>query len=335
MKVDEVLSQEEIDVLLHGIDRGAVPTTDRAPGDGVQLFDFASQDRIVRGRMPTLEIINERFARQLRISLFNMLRRNAEIGVSGIQLVKFAEYIHSLYVPTSLNLIRVRPLRGTGLIVIDPMLVFRVVDSFFGGNGKFYSRIEGREFTPTESRVIHILLDAIFRDLHEAWAPAANLEFEYINSEVNPQFANIVSPSEVVVVSTFHVDLDGVGGNLYVTMPYAMIEPIRDVLDTGLMSDRSQADGRWSESLREELQQAPVEIKGVLAEFPLSLRRVLALQAGDVIPIELPDEVTLCVEEVPSFRGEVGSHSGQLAVKIAGRIPRRPARNLSTTAATP
>lgn len=334
MKVDEVLSQEEIDVLLHGIDRGAVPTTDGISGNGVQPYDFASQDRIVRGRMPTLEIINERFARHLRISLFNMLRRSAEIGVGGIQVVKFAEHIHSLYVPTSLNLIRVRPLRGTGLIVIDPMLVFRVVDSFFGGNGKFYTRIEGREFTPTESRVIRILLDAIFRDLREAWAPALGLEFEYLNSEVNPQFANIVSPSEVVVVSTFHVDLEGVGGNLYVTMPYGMIEPIRDVLDTGLMSDRSQADERWSESLRDELQQAPVELKGVLAEVPLSLRRLLTLQAGDVIPMDLPDEVTLCVEEVPSFRGELGSHGGQLAVKIAKRIARRPARNLPT-AATP
>jgi len=334
MKVDEVLSQEEIDVLLHGIDRGAVPTTDGISGNGVQPYDFASQDRIVRGRMPTLEIINERFARHLRISLFNMLRRSAEIGVGGIQVVKFAEHIHSLYVPTSLNLIRVRPLRGTGLIVIDPMLVFRVVDSFFGGNGKFYTRIEGREFTPTESRVIRILLDAIFRDLREAWAPALGLEFEYLNSEVNPQFANIVSPSEVVVVSTFHVDLEGVGGNLYVTMPYGMIEPIRDVLDTGLMSDRSQADERWSESLREELQQAPVELKGVLAEVPLSLRRLLTLQAGDLIPMDLPDEVTLCVEEVPSFRGELGSHGGQLAVKIAKRIARRPARNLST-ATTP
>ena len=331
MKIDEVLSQEEIDVLLHGVDRGAVQTDER-PREGVHAYDFTSQDRIVRGRMPTLEIINERFARYLRISLFNLLRRSAEIAVGGIQVVKFSEHIHSLFVPTSLNLIRVPPLRGTGLIVIDPMLVFRIVDSFFGGNGKFYARIEGREFTPTENRVIRMLLEAIFRDLREAWSPALAVDFEYLNSEVNPQFANIVSPTEVVVVSTFHIDLEGGGGNLHVTMPYGMIEPIRDLLDTGLMSDRSQADERWTESLREEMQQAKVDVKGVFTELPMSLRRVLELQAGDVIAMDLPEEVTLHVEGIPSFRGALGSHQGQLAVKIANRIPRQGRRPIPIAA---
>ncbi len=196
MSVNDLLSQDEIDALLHGVGSGDVDTDADAglPGGEAQHYDFTSQDRIVRGRMPTLEMINERFARHFRISLFNMLRRSAEISVGGVQMLKFAEYVHSLFVPTSLNLVKVKPLRGTALFVVDPKLVFLVVDNFFGGDGRFHTKIEGREFTPTEVRVIQMVLQLAFRDLREAWSPVMQVEFDYINSEVNPQFANIVSP---------------------------------------------------------------------------------------------------------------------------------------------
>ncbi|HHC72197.1 MAG TPA: flagellar motor switch protein FliM [Thiotrichales bacterium] len=322
MSVNDLLSQEEIDALLHGVDSGDVETeTDDSAGSGEATeYDFTSQDRIVRGRMPTLEMINERFARLYRISLFNLLRRSAEISVGGVQMLKFGEYVHSLFVPTSLNLTKVRPLRGTALFVLDPKLVFIVVDNFFGGDGRYHAKIEGREFTPTEQRVIRMLLDLVYKDLKEAWGPVLNVGFELTDSEVNPQFANIVSPSEVVVVSTFHVELDGGGGDIHVTFPYSMVEPIRELLDAGVQSDRSDVDERWTISLHEEMKGAEVEAWSILTETTLTLREVLELKAGDIIPVEIPEKVTLRVEDVPVFRGIYGSHRGNAAIRVMEKV---------------
>lgn len=320
--MNDLLSQEEIDALLHGVGSGDIDTEgDDGLADGeAQNYDFTSQDRIVRGRMPTLEMINERFARYFRISLFNMLRRTAEISVGGVQMLKFAEYVHSLFVPTSLNLVKVNPLRGTGLFVFDPKLVFIVVDNYFGGDGRFPTKIEGREFTPTEQRVIQRILHQAFDDLIQAWRPVMPITFEYMNSEVNPQFANIVSPTEVVVVSTFHIELEGGGGALHVTLPYSMVEPIRDLLDAGVQSDRSEVDDRWRVAIREEMKGAPVEMSSVLTETTISMRDLMNLKPGDVIPIDLPEVVTLRAEDIPVFRGRFGVSQGNRAIKITDRV---------------
>ncbi|HHM04118.1 MAG TPA: flagellar motor switch protein FliM [Gammaproteobacteria bacterium] len=322
MSVNDILTQDEIDALLHGVNAGDVETeADEAPADGeVRSYDFASQDRIVRGRMPTLEMINERFSRHFRVSLFNMLRRSAEISIGGVQMIKFGEYVHSLFVPTSLNLVKVKPLRGTALFVLDPKLVFITVDNYFGGEGRFYTKIEGRDFTPTEMRVIELMLARAFVDLAEAWRPVMAVEFEYINSEVNPQFANIVSPTEVVVVTTFHVELDGGGGDFHVTLPYSMVEPIRELLDAGVQSDRAETDERWTVSLREEMKEAEVELSSTLTYVDLSLNDILKLKPGDVIPVELPETVTLRAEGIPVFRGAFGVSNGMNAIKIHGAV---------------
>lgn len=318
----DILSQDEIDALLHGVDDGDIDTnTNPFPVDGsARLYDFATQERIVRGRMPTLDMINERFARYLRIHLFNLLRRSSEISVIGARVTKFSEYLHGLYVPTSLNLVRVIPLHGTGLFVFDPKLVFSLVDNFFGGDGRYYSRIEGRDFTPMELRVIKNLLDAAFEDMQKAWEPVMPLQFEFINSEVNPQFANIVSPTEIVVVNDFHIELDGGGGNLHVTLPYSMIEPIREQLDTGLQSDRSGVDERWLRALQEEIPSAQVEISSVLTEATLTVQQLLEMRPGDIIPVNLPEQVILNVEDIPLFRGKFGIANGSNAIKIAEYI---------------
>jgi len=270
--------------------------------------------------MPTLEMVNERYARLFRISLFNLLRRSAEISVGGVQMLKFSEYVHSLFVPTSLNMVRIKPLRGTALFVLDPKLVFMVVDNYFGGDGSFHTKIEGREFTPTERRVIQIILDQVFVDLKEAWAPVMGLDFEFINSEVNPQFANIVSPSEVVVVTTFHVEIEGGGGDFHITMPYSMLEPMREVLDAGLQSDRSNSDDRWGISLREEVKSSEVDLSCTLTTVNMSLRDVMDMEEGDVIPVEIPDLVTVSAEGVPVFRGLYGIHRGNEAVKVVEQV---------------
>lgn len=317
MAVNELLSQDEIDALLHGVDDGGIETeNDLELQDGVaREFDFAAHDRIVRGRMPTLEMINERFARSFRISLFNMLRRSAEISVSGVQMLKFSEYVHSMYVPTSLNLVKINPLRGSALCVFDPKLVFILVDNYYGGIGR-HAKIEGRDFSATEQRVISIVLKDAFKDLQNAWKPVMDVEFKFLSMEVNPQFANIVSPTEVVVVSTFHVELDGGGGDFMVTMPYSMIEPIRDLLDAGIASDVADKDERWSISLREEIKMARVNMSCSLAEIEIPLADVLKLREGDILPISMPEMVTLRAEDIPVLRGKFGESRGNKAVKI-------------------
>jgi flagellar motor switch protein FliM len=317
MAQNDILSQDEIDALLHGVKDGAVATeAEAAPSGEARAYDLATQERIIRGRMPTLEMINERFARYFRTTLFNFLRRTPEISVGGVQMLKFAQYAHSLLVPTSLNLIRVRPLRGTGLLVLDPKLVFTLVDSFFGGDGRFYTKIEGRDFTPTERRVTQMILNQTLKDLHEAWLPVSSLGFEYMSSEMNPQFANIVSPTEVVVVNSFHIELDGGGGDLHYTLPYAMVEPLRELLSAGVQSDRQEMDERWPAALRNEVAGVRLDLCATLAQTELTLREVLGLKAGDVIPIEVPRAVTARAENVPVFRGQFGISRGSYAVKV-------------------
>lgn len=332
MAVNDLLTQDEIDALLHGVSSGDVETEDDRPFvDGeVTEYDFTGQDRIVRARLPTLEMINERYARQMRLSFFNMLRRTTEITANPVQMVKFAEYAHSLFVPASLNLVRIPPLKGTALLVIDPNLVFSIVDNFFGGDGRFHAKVEGREFTPTEQRIIKLILELAFRELREAWNPVLPIEVEFLNMEVNPSFANIVSPSEVVVVCPFHVEVEGGGGDMHITMPYSMIEPIRELLETQIQADRDNRDERWLHALRGELMGAEVEMSSVLAELQMSVHDISRLKAGDIIPIDQPDTVLALVEDIPFLRGVFGNSDGRHAIKVTEIVAAAPSRQLTT-----
>ncbi|EPD5139344.1 flagellar motor switch protein FliM [Vibrio parahaemolyticus] len=319
----DLLSQDEIDALLHGVDD--VDDIDEPldnDTEGAVSFDFSSQDRIVRGRMPTLELINERFARHMRISLFNMLRKTAEVSINGVQMMKFGEYQNMLYVPTSLNMVRFRPLKGTALITMEARLVFILVENFFGGDGRFHAKIEGREFTPTERRIIQLLLKIVFEDYKEAWSPVMGVEFEYLDSEVNPSMANIVSPTEVIVVSSFHIEVDGGGGDFHVVMPYSMVEPIRELLDAGVQSDKMETDVRWSSALREEIMDCPVNFRVNLLEKDISLRDLMELQPGDIIPIEMPEHATMFIEDLPTYRVKMGRSEDKLAVQVSQEIER-------------
>lgn len=320
--MQDLLSQDEIDALLHGVDDGDIDTEGDFDPAGVRSYDLTSQDRIVRGRMPTLEMINERFARYTRISMFNLLRRTADVSVGGIQIQKFGEYVHTLYVPTSLNMVKFRPLRGTALVILDAKLVFKLVDNFFGGDGR-HAKIEGREFTPTELRVVQMVLNQAFVDLREAWKAVKPIEFEYINSEVNPSMANIVSPSEVVVVSTFHVELDGGGGELHITMPYSMVEPIREILDAGLQTDTDERDDRWVRALRSDVMAAEVDLECDIVQREVTLRDIVDLRPGDVIPINMPESSVMTANGVPMFRVALGRVKENLAFKVVGIVDRK------------
>lgn len=313
--MQDLLSQDEIDALLHGVDDGEVSTESDVNAEGVKPYDLTTQERIVRGRMPTLEMINERFARLIRISLYNLLRRFADVSVGGIQVTRFSEFIHTLYVPTSINVVKFHPLQGSGLFVLDAKLVFKLVDNFFGGDGR-HAKIEGREFTPTEMRIVQMILTQAFSDMEEAWRNVYEIEFEHRETEINPSLANIVGPSEVVIVNTFHIELDGGGGDFYIAMPYSMIEPIKDLLDAGMKSDVAAHDQRWAKALRRDILDASVAFGCNLFEKKVSLRDVVDLEEGDIIPVDMLEQVTLKANGIPMFETKVGTTNGNIALKI-------------------
>lgn len=318
----EFLTQDEIDALLHGAD-DVEPEKPEDP-DGIKVFDFGSQERIVRGRMPTLELVDERFARHMRISLFNMMRHTAEVTWTGVKMMKFGEYVQTLYVPTSLNMVRFRPLKGTALVTLEARLVFILVENFFGGEGRFRAKIEGREFTPTERRIIQKLLKMVFEDYKEAWAPVMDVEFEFLDSEVNPAMANIVSPSEVLVVNNFHIDLEGGGGDMHIAFPYSMIEPIRELLDAGVQSDKGDTDVRWNKALREEVMDVNVDMRVKLLDTVVTLEQIMNFKNGDVISIDMPDDLLVYIEDLPSYHAKLGRTKDKLAIKITEILKRPP-----------
>lgn len=312
---DNFLSQEEVDALLKGVgDEDETPT--EIDPHGVRSYNLATQERIVRGRMPTLEIINERFARLLRIGLFNFLRRTTEVSVGPVRISKYTDFIRNLVVPTNLNLVQVKPLRGTALMVFDPTLVFLVVDNLFGGDGRFHTRVEGRDFTQTEQRIIQRLLEIVFETYAKSWEPVYPLEFEYIRSEMNTQFANIATPNEVVVATTFIIELGSATGEIHFCMPYSMLEPIRDVLTSSLQGETLGVDKRWVRLMTQQIQSAEVEIVADLGKNKLHLGDILNLQVGDVIPLTIAEEVEAKIDGVPVMQCRYGVFNGQYALRV-------------------
>jgi flagellar motor switch protein FliM len=296
---------------------GAVDTGPKSaePAGAIRDYDFSTQTRIVRGRMPTLEIINERMARALRLSMAGVLRRSPEVTVLGISTPKYAEYIPRLPVPTSLNLIRFLPLSGTGLLVFDAKLIFALIDVFFGGNGR-EAKIEGRDFTPAENQMIEIMMAQVFAAAQEAWTAVLPARIEFLNREMNPNFANIVSPTDIVVVSRLRVEFEGNGGEIHLTLPYAMLEPLKDTLRAGTQSDRADREERWSQLLRNELEESEVDVVTRLGTAATTVAKLIDMRPGDVIPIEFDGQATVLADGIPLFWGELGQQRGQQVVRV-------------------
>ena len=313
---DNFLSQEEVDALLKGVNGDQDDVSVPEDTTGVRTYNLATQERIVRGRIPTLEIINERFARLLRVGLFNFLRRSAEVSVGSVRVSKYSEFIRNLVVPTNLNLVHMKPLRGTALMVFDPGLVFLLVDNLFGGDGRFHTRVEGRDFTQTEQRIILRILDIVFDAYTKSWEPVFPVEFEYIRSEMNTQFANIATPNEVVVSSTFTVELGSVSGQIHFCMPYSMIEPIRDALTSSLQGEALEVDKRWIRLMTQQIQIAEVELVAVLGTGRASFDDILNMKVGDIIPITVPEQIQATVDTVPVMDCTYGVLNGQYAPKV-------------------
>jgi flagellar motor switch protein FliM len=313
---EDILSQDEVDALLKGVTGEVEETAAEGGEEGVRPYNLAKQERIVRGRMPTLEIINERFARLFRIGLFNFMRRTAEISVSPVRVLKYSEFVRNLAVPTNLNMVHVKPLRGTALFIFDPNLLFLVVDNLFGGDGRFHMRVEGRDFTPTEQRIIQRMLEVVFSEYKKAWEAVYPVDFEYIRSEMNTQFANIATPSEVVVVTTFNIELGSGGGDFHICMPYAMIEPIRDILYSSMQGERMEVDERWARLMTKQMQSAEVDLVANLGEAPVNLGQILNMKVGDVISLDIPEAIVAEVDGVPVLECNYGVLNGQYALKV-------------------
>jgi flagellar motor switch protein FliM len=312
----EFLSQDEVDALLKGVAGEKDEAAEAPPAAGPRPYDLAKQERIVRGRMPTLDVVNERFARLLRIGLFNFMRRSPEISVGPVKVQKYSEFVRNLVVPANLNVVSLKPLRGSGLVVMEPALVFAVIDNLFGGDGRFHTRVEGRDFTQTEMRIIHRMLAVVLEELRTAWAPVHAIRFEHVRSEMHAQFANVATPSEVVVTTAFEVELGGGAGSLHVCIPYASVEPIRDLLYGGVQPDSAEPDRRWMRLLQKQVQSAEVELVTHLARKDVTIKQVLALRAGDFIPLDLPETAVAEVDGVPVFDCKYGTLNGQYAIRV-------------------
>ena len=312
----EILSQDEVDALLQGI-TGESQTLDAQEAQtGVRNYDIASQERIVRGRMPTMEIINERFARNIRIGLFNLIRKSPEIAIGSIKVHKYSAFLREIVVPTNFNIVSVRPLRGSGLIVCEPTLVFAVIDALFGGAGKFHTRIEGRDFSPTEQRIISRLIEVVTTEYRKAWTGIYPLELEYQRSEMQPQFAAIATPSDVVVSTSFTLEIGDTTGTIHFCIPYATLEPIRDVLYSTIHGDGQEPDRRWVKLMGAQIQAAEVELVAELARAPATVEQLLSFKPGDFVELEMRPQIQATVQGVPVFDCHYGISNGKYALKV-------------------
>jgi len=313
----QILSQDEVDALLQGItgESQKLEQEEEQQG-GIRDYNLASQERIVRGRMPTMEIINERFARNIRIGLFNFIRKSPEVAIGGIKVQKYSAFLREIVVPTNFNIVSVRPLRGSGLIVCDPTLVFAVIDALFGGGGKFHARIEGRDFSPTEQRVITRLVEVVTAEYKKAWHGIYPLELDYQRSEMQPQFANIATPSEIVVATSFTLEIGDTSGTIHFCIPYSTLEPIRDVLYSSIQGDSNEPDRRWVKLLKNQIQAAEVDLVATLATAPATVEQLLSFKPGDFIELDLDPMIQAKVDGVPVFDCHYGTSSGKYAIKI-------------------
>jgi flagellar motor switch protein FliM len=316
---EPVLNQEEVDALLSGMSEGRISTESEADPSEARRYEIGREVRILRGRMPTFDLINERFCRAFRESVVRALRRPAQLAVGTFRTVKYSEFVAEMKMPTGLNVLRMTPLRGSALLVIGSDMVASLVDNYFGGKGEI-RKIQNRDFTSTENRIIHLFREIAIKDLTDAWSSVVPLKAEFAGSETNPLFATIMNPNEVLLVSDFSLEVMGGKSKMMMAIPYSMIEPIRSVLERTFRDEAIDTERRLSRSLREEMKDAEVTLNAVVGRSQMMLSKLLDLKAGDVVPCDFNGNVLVYAEDVPVFRGQFGSSRGQLSVKVNERF---------------
>jgi flagellar motor switch protein FliM len=312
---DDRLSRQEVDALLRGVGDVPEPAAQGAH-EPIRSYDIGRQERIVRGGLSALQLINERFADLMRVALFNFTRKSVEVSAGRLRVLKYSEFVRDLAVPSSLNLVQAKPLRGVGLVVLDPDLVAQTIEQLFGGQGRVPTRERGRELTAAEMRIARRLLNAVCEAYAKAWEPVFPLRLEYLRSETNARFATIAAPTELVAASSFSVYAGGGGARFHVCLPYAILEPIRSIIDNPAQAGRGEADEHWTALLSAQLSDVEVELAANLASAAITLRQLMRLETGDVIGIELPEAITAEVDGVPVLECKYGVVHGRYALKV-------------------
>ena len=311
----DVLTQDEIDALLSGVDDGTVETDEADDSPEVNEYDLTNQDRVVRGRLPTVELIAERFIRRLRVNLPSQLKIPLEVGTGGVQVIKFSEYTETLYVPTCLKLLRVQPFSGTALMALDAKLVHRLVDRFFGGTGTG-DVFEAKEFSPTERKVINRVVDYVLADFTAAWEEVMPINCEVIGDEINPGLVNVIGTSDAVLVTSYRIDLDDSSGELHIVFPYASLEPYKRVLDATGKQDGEDGDGAWQQAIEQLLMDVEIPLTCLIGDSEVRLRKLLRMQSGDVLDLDMNDLHAVSVENQPLFSATLGDSRGRLALEF-------------------
>lgn len=336
--MNQVLSQSEVDALLAAVSEGEVGGAGAgAPGSApagagtaagggaaasdkvIVTYDLTSQDRIIRGRLPQLEVIYEKFMRSFRVSLSASLRKIASLTLASTDFLKFGEFINTLPMPTCMSVLRFATLRGSALLVIESKLAYALVDSFFGGADRPYTKIEGKEFTQIELQIVRKVVDLAIDDLEAAWASVEKIGCSFVRTEVNPQFVGIVPPTDVVIASTFDVELENANGTITIVIPYATIEPIKQKLSSGFQVESDQTDKKlWTTIIQDQLMETEMNVQVNLGETEIKLKELMNLKVGDVIPLDqdASGEFDIQVEEVKKFKGYYGIHHGTVAVQV-------------------
>ncbi|KJR40224.1 MAG: flagellar motor switch protein FliM [Desulfamplus sp.] len=324
--MSEILSQDEVDSLLAGLDSGEVEVEKEAaapiPADGIALYDFSSQDKVVRARMPTFDVINERLARELRASMSTLLQTNVDVSANPLDTLKFSEFVRSLPVPTSLHVFRMEPLRGLALVILESQLVYNLIDTFFGGEGSGRARVEGRDFTVIEEVATKKVVVACLKNIETAWGPIENIKTSLVRSEMNPQFAAIVLPTDLVIVTRFEIELEQIAGNLIVCLPYSMIEPLRSKLASGFQAEIEQTDLAWRQMLESVILESTIELRIELGATEITGERLWLMQKGDIIQLdhEATEMLTGYVGDLPKIKGYAGVRRGFQAFRVEEKL---------------
>lgn len=321
--MNQVLSQNEVDALLAAVSEGEVAADgggNNKDSDKVVIsYDLTNQDRMVRNRLPQLNVIYEKFMRSFRVSLSSALRKVAAINHTSTDFLKFGEFINTLPMPTCMTVLRFNALRGSAILVVESKLAYALVDSFFGGDERPYLKGEGKDFTPIELSIVKKVVLLAIDDLELAWSSIEKIDCSFVRIEVNPQFVGIVPPTDVVAISTFEIELENANGSVSLIIPYSTLEPIKQKLSSGFQVEADQTDKQiWSGIIEEQLRQATVEVKVNLGETEISLKDLMSLKVGEVISLnqDANGEFPIQVEGIKKFRGHYGVSHGSVAVQI-------------------
>lgn len=327
----QTLSQDEVDALLSAVNDGGTDSLANVSGsdniggsaaddsdENIQTYDLTNQDRVIRGRMPVLGIIYERFIRSFRVSLSNSLRKLTTISIISTDLLKFGEFVNTLPIPSCMCIMRYNELRGPALFVFESKLAYAIIDSFFGGTDRPFTKIEGKEFTPIELHFMRKIMDMAINDLEEAWAPVHRIDAQYLRTEINPQFVGVVPPSDVVIATTLEVEFESASGTIMIVVPYSTIEPIKQKLSSSFQIDNEMADSIWTQAMNEHIKNTMATMVARLGEAEMTLGDLLTLEPGDVIPLnqDASGEITMAIEGVDKMKCLMGTHKGSRAVQI-------------------